>query len=156
MKKLPNLLIALLTASGAMLATNALAYQANSGAGSTTQPSNQRQQQEQARQQQLRQQQSQLQQQLQQARQAEAARRQQLQQQQLQAQRAAARQNQSATQWVQSPTFKALERIDSFGQSYGRVVSRSLIACGTAGAAGSVGGPVGAGVACVGGAVLAN
>lgn len=175
MKKISKLLIALLTISGAMLATNALAYQANSGAGTTSQTSvqYQRQQQEQARQaeiarqQQMRQQQQQqeqarLQQQLQQQRQAEAARQQQQRQEQarlqaeLQAKRdAIARQQQrdaATARFVESRTFKTLEKIDP----YGRVISRSLIGCGAAGAAGTVGGPVGAGVACVSGAILAN
>lgn len=52
--------------------------------------------------------------------------------------------------------LQTLNSIDAFGQKYGRVISRSLIGCGTAGAAVSVTGPVGAGVACVGGGILAN
>lgn len=171
MKTASKLLIALLAMSGAMFAPTVFAY----GAGTTTQPSMQaqRQQQEQARQaeiarqqqarqQQQQQQQARLQQQLQQQRQAEAARQQQIRQEQarvqadLQAKRdAIARQQQrdaATARFVESRTFKTLEKVDP----YGRVISRSLIACGTAGAATAVGGPVVAGVSCVGGAVLAN
>lgn len=131
------------------------------GAGSTAQPSAQYQlqQQQQVRQQQ----QTQYQQQIQQARQAEAMRQQQLRQQQfayqqqLQRQREAqARQNKASIQWAESPTFKTLERMDKFGQAYGKTVSRSLIGCGAAGLAGSPGGPVGVGVACASGAILSN
>jgi preprotein translocase subunit SecF len=181
MKTASKLLIALLAMSGAMFAPTVFAY----GAGTTTQPSmqaqrqqqeqarqaeiarqqqarQQQQQQQQARQQQQQQQQARLQQQLQQQRQAEAARQQQIRQEQarvqadLQAKRdAIARQQQrdaATARFVESRTFKTLEKVDP----YGRVISRSLIACGTAGAATAVGGPVVAGVSCVGGAVLAN